>query len=24
LIGSAAYLIIIWRLWPRQESDYRV
>ncbi|UCG24135.1 MAG: CPBP family intramembrane metalloprotease [Chloroflexota bacterium] len=24
LISSAIYLIIIWRLWPRQESDYRV
>ena len=24
LITSAIYLVIIWRLWPRQESDYRV
>lgn len=24
LIVSALYLIIIWRLWPRQASDYRV
>lgn len=24
LISSIAYLIIIWRLWPKQEVDYRV
>jgi hypothetical protein len=24
LVTSAIYLIIIWRLWPRAESDYRV
>jgi hypothetical protein len=24
LISSIIYLIIIWRLWPKQESDYRV
>jgi membrane protease YdiL (CAAX protease family) len=24
LISSVTYLIIIWRLWPKQESDYRV
>lgn len=24
LISSVVYLIIIWRLWPKQESDYRV
>ena len=24
LVASALYAIIIWRLWPKQESDYRV
>lgn len=24
LIASVIFLIIIWRLWPKQESDYRV
>lgn len=24
LISSVIYLIIIWRLWPKEESDYRV
>jgi hypothetical protein len=24
LIAAALYAIIIWRLWPKQESDYRV
>ena len=24
LISSAIYLVIIWRLWPKKESDYRV
>lgn len=24
LITTALYLIIIWRLWPKQEEDYRV
>ena len=24
LISSVVYLIIIWRLWPKQESDYRL
>ena len=24
LISSVVYLIIIWRLWPKEESDYRV
>jgi hypothetical protein len=24
LVASAIYLIIIWRLWPKEESDYRV
>lgn len=24
LISSAIYLILIWRLWPKEESDYRV
>jgi len=24
LIASVVYLVIIWRLWPKKESDYRV
>lgn len=24
LVAAALYAIIIWRLWPKQESDYRV
>lgn len=24
LVASAAYLLIIWRLWPKEEGDYRV
>jgi membrane protease YdiL (CAAX protease family) len=24
LLATAAYLIIIWRLWPKQEDDYRL
>jgi hypothetical protein len=24
LVSSALYLILIWRLWPRREDDYRV
>jgi hypothetical protein len=24
LVASGLYLIIIWRLWPKKESDYRL
>ncbi|MCB8986964.1 MAG: CPBP family intramembrane metalloprotease [Ardenticatenaceae bacterium] len=24
LIAGAAYIIFVWRLWPKQEADYRV
>jgi Type II CAAX prenyl endopeptidase Rce1-like len=24
LIASVVYLVIVWRLWPKEESDYRV
>jgi membrane protease YdiL (CAAX protease family) len=24
LAASAAYLILIWRLWPKEEGDYRI
>ena len=24
LFATIAYLIIIWRLWPKEEDDYRV